>query len=151
MIAVISKHAVSGACFHFVCMGGCSSGSVSFCFASRQRLFLPICGRSGPATAWNRLAFMFLGHERFRTARVRLGVSWPSVFVHVCSCMCSRLAPCSSWRVNPPDTQGDGQPGNRGASTIFKAHLLICNVSFRLSRNASVAWKQLRSGPRSAE
>lgn len=49
--------------------------------------------------------------------------------------------------MSKPSRQTRKAGGRAGAAAIFKAHLLIRNVSFRLGRNASVAWKQLRSGP----
>ena len=100
------------------------------------------------------ISLLWFGHKRFKIwAWVCL---YALAYLLQCVCTCvlrrgsvscplvcfSRLASSSFWRANPPP------PPRVGAVAIFKAHLLIRDVSFfRPDRNASVARKQLRSGP----
>lgn len=70
------------------------------------------------------------------------------VFMHVFRsallCVCVYLCPRSQRAGLVNKTLPAGR--RTGAAAIFKAHLLIRNVSFRPDRNVSVARKQLRSG-----
>lgn len=65
-----------------------------------------------------------------------------------CPLVCLHLAPTphSPWAMMVSKRSGQTEHPT-GVAAIFKAHLLMHNVLFRLDRNASVAWKQLRSGP----